>query len=79
MVDLYSSISINNKDTNKKVVFFIGTINHQLFLADDSQLVWLKANKLWEIIQSSAIAYILYDVFDTDIYITITYYFYSCL
>lgn len=70
-IDLYPSLSIKNE-----VVFSHNTLTYQFSLARDDQLAWSKANKLWEIVGDSTIAYNLRSISDTDVYPTPTCY--SC-
>lgn len=44
-----------------------------------SQLIWPKANKLWEIIRDFTFIHIFYITLNTNIYIIITHYFCDCL
>lgn len=70
MAEIYPNVSTNNE-----VPFPSSTIIYQLSLAGNSQLIWSKADKLWEVIKNSIVAYIVRSISNTKVYIIIVHYF----
>lgn len=69
--DLHPSVNTKNEIISPSSI-----LTYQFFSVNHNQLVWPKANKLWEIVGDSTDTYDLHSIFDTDVYPIPTYY--SC-